>query len=216
VARTVAILADVDGTLVDNTAEHIAAWRHAFQRLGFSVDDEALRRQVGKGGDLYVAAVAGKAWDRAHGDLCRRFHASAIVASLGSVGPTPGVHAFLCAARTGGRRLVLATSSGSAEVGLNLARIRTNQSEFTVVNKDQVQTSKPAPDAVARALERSGRIAAEAVMVGDTRWDGEAAARAGVAFWGVLCGAGTRAELTASGASHVYADLGELTAAQLA
>ncbi len=64
--RPIVLLLDIDGTLVDNTAQHIAAWREAFAVSGLEVDDETLRRQIGKGGDLYVEAIAGEQWEQRH------------------------------------------------------------------------------------------------------------------------------------------------------
>jgi membrane protein len=75
------------------------------------------------------------------------------------------------------------------------------------VDKDDIETSKPAPDVFAVALKRSGADPAGAAAVGDTRWDAEAATRLQVASYGVLTGAGTREELHAGGASNVFADL---------
>src|SRR5690606_446349 len=45
---------------------------------------------------------------------------------------------------------------------------------------DEVEASKPAPDVVEAALEEAGVAAEEAVMLGDTPYDVEAAGRAGV------------------------------------
>jgi phosphoglycolate phosphatase-like HAD superfamily hydrolase len=81
---------------------------------------------------------------------------------------------------------------------------------FLIVDKDDVGTSKPAPDVFAVALQRSGAQAREAAAVGDTRWDAEAAGKVGVRFFGLLTGAGTREELQAGGAQLVFADLASL------
>ena len=43
--RPSVLLLDIDGTLVDNTAQHVAAWREAFAAFDLEVDDETLRRQ---------------------------------------------------------------------------------------------------------------------------------------------------------------------------
>ena len=54
----------------------------------------------------------------------------------------------------------------------------------TVVGSTDVPHPKPAPDMLLLALERLGVAADAAVMVGDTRFDREAAAAAGVFFAG--------------------------------
>ena len=204
------LLLDIDGTLVDNTAQHIAAWREAFATLGLQVDHETLRRQIGKGGDLYVKAVAGEAWERRNGEEARKLHGEAYKRRLGEVRPVPGAKEFLEGIHRLEIRPVLATSSNPDEVAANLRAIGARPKDFLIVDKDDIQTSKPAPDVFAVALERSGARPDRAVAVGDTRWDGEAATTIGVAFWGVLTGAGTEEELRLGGAQHVFRDLGTL------
>ena len=59
--------------------------------------------------------------------------------------------------------------------------------------KDDVEASKPEPDLVHAALEKAN--AEQAVMVGDTPWDVEAARRAGVETVCVLTGGFSEQEL---------------------
>jgi phosphoglycolate phosphatase-like HAD superfamily hydrolase len=206
-----ALLLDIDGTLVDNTAQHIAAWREALQAQGLTLDEETLRANIGKGGDLFVRAVAGEDWDREHGEACRRLHSQGYKRRMPEVRPVADVGRFLEAARRRGLVLALASSSNPDEVGANLAVIGEKPENFpVVVDKDDIETSKPAPDAFAVALERSRVSAGSAVAVGDTRWDGEAAAKLRAPFWGVLTGAGREAELRSAGATVVSATLAGL------
>jgi phosphoglycolate phosphatase-like HAD superfamily hydrolase len=208
--RPSVLLLDIDGTLVDNTAQHIAAWREAFATLGLAVDDERLRQHIGKGGDLYVKAIAGDAWDRRDGDEARRLHGDAYKRRLGAARPVTGVTEFLVALQELEVRPVLATSSNPDEVAANLRVIGQRPEHFLIVDRDDIETSKPAPDVFAVALERSGARSDQAVAVGDTRWDGESASKIGVAFWGVLTGAGTEEELRLGGAQQVFRDLPSL------
>jgi HAD superfamily hydrolase (TIGR01509 family) len=176
------------------------------------VDDETLRRNIGKGGDLFVGAVAGEAWDRAHGEQARERHGQAYKRRLGEVRPVPGVTEFLAGIRWLDIRPVLASSSKPDEVEANLRVIGELPGHFLIVDKDDIETSKPAPDVFGVALERSRVAPAEAAAVGDTRWDAEAAIKVGVRLFGVLTGAGTRQELIEGGAKQVFADLSALLA----
>ena len=54
-----------------------------------------------------------------------------------------------------------------------------------LVGGTDVPRAKPAPDLVLRACERLGVAPGEAILVGDTRFDREAAAAAGVRFVGL-------------------------------
>jgi len=46
-----AVIFDVDGTLVDSVDFHAKAWEEAFRHLGHELDFQAIRDQIGKGGD---------------------------------------------------------------------------------------------------------------------------------------------------------------------
>ena len=74
--------------------------------------------------------------------------------------------------------------------------------------KDDVEASKPAPDLVEAALAKAATR--DAVMVGDTPWDIEAARRAGIDTICLLTGGYARCELTEAVA--VYESLDELRA----
>ena len=80
-----------------------------------------------------------------------------------------------------------------------------------VVSAGDVEESKPKPDIFQVALERAGCRPEEAVVVGDTIWDVEAARRAGLRAVMVLTsGAFSHAELERAGALAVYRDCAEL------
>jgi phosphoglycolate phosphatase-like HAD superfamily hydrolase len=73
-----------------------------------------------------------------------------------------------------------------------------------------VEESKPDPDILQAAMEKLGLPPEACALVGDTVYDGETAARAGVAFLGVTTGAWTADELLGAGAAAVYADVAAL------
>jgi beta-phosphoglucomutase-like phosphatase (HAD superfamily) len=52
-----AVIFDIDGTLIDWIDLHAAAWREALRHFGHDVLYEEVREQIGKGGDLLVAAL---------------------------------------------------------------------------------------------------------------------------------------------------------------
>jgi phosphoglycolate phosphatase-like HAD superfamily hydrolase len=75
-----------------------------------------------------------------------------------------------------------------------------------------VETAKPEPDVVHVALQKAGVEAGEALFVGDTVWDAEAAKRAGVDMIGVLSGGISDRELRDAGAIAVFEDVADLLA----
>ena len=76
------------------------------------------------------------------------------------------------------------------------------------LTKDDVEATKPAPDLVHAALDKAGTE--NAVMVGDTRWDIEAAAEAGVETVCVLTGGWSAQEILDAGAVAVFESVDEL------
>ena len=58
----------------------------------------------------------------------------------------------------------------------------------SATSSDDAEESKPDPDIVQAALQRAKARASEAVMIGDTPYDVEAAARAGVGTVAFRCG----------------------------
>ena len=71
-----------------------------------------------------------------------------------------------------------------------------------------VESTKPEPDLVRAAMEKAGN--GDAVMIGDTTWDVEAAGRAGIASVTVRTGGFSAAELRDAGAVAVFDSIDEL------
>jgi phosphoglycolate phosphatase-like HAD superfamily hydrolase len=73
-----------------------------------------------------------------------------------------------------------------------------------------VERTKPKPDLVRAALDKVGGEADDAILIGDTVWDVEAAKRAGVETLAVLTGGFSEDELTRAGAKDVFTSVEEL------
>ena len=72
---------------------------------------------------------------------------------------------------------------------------------------DDADNSKPAPDIFAASLKKLGSISpTDAVTVGDTRFDIEAARKAGMKTIAFLCGGTSGAVLREAGAIAIYTD----------
>ena len=198
-----AVLLDVDGTLVDTNYLHVLAWQRAFRRAGLELPASALHRHVGKGGDRYVAAVAGADVERRCGDAVRAAHGEEYGRLLPEARPLPGARELVRALARRGVPVALASSGTAEEVDryLDLLDVRDALAGWTTAG--DVARSKPAPDLLAAALAHVGD-ARPALLIGDTAWDGEAARAAGVDFVAVLTGGIAAAELRAAGARAVY------------
>lgn len=207
-----AVLFDVDGTLVDSVDLHARAWQEAFDHFGKHVAVDAIRGQIGKGGDQIIPHFLGPRELSAIGDKLERFREEIFKRNY-----LPQVRAF-AGTRELCQRLVdddvkitIASSAKQHELRhyLEVARITDLIQAATAAG--DVDATKPNPDVVRTAMARAGNPAREKVrMVGDSPWDVEAAHAAGVACVGVLCGGFAEADLKRAGADAIFAGPSDL------
>lgn len=202
------LVLDVDGTLVDTNYHHTVAWLRAFRGLGITVPGWRVHRAIGMGGDKLVAAVAGDAVERSHGDALREAWERCFDEMISEIQPFEGAHRLVRAGVEAGFSVVLASSGKRKHVEHYLGLLDPGDIAWT--SSDDVEDSKPEPDLVQVALKLVG--ASRAVVIGDSVWDCEAAGRAGLPVVGVLTGGFGEAELVERGASAVYPDLDRLRA----
>jgi HAD superfamily hydrolase (TIGR01509 family) len=204
-----AALLDVDGTLIDANYQHALAWYRAFRRHGIVLPLWRIHRAVGMGGDQLVPALAGKEVDEEQGDAIRdtrdRIYKGELI---DEVAPLAGAHELIVALKERGARVVLASSSPEDEIERYLGLLDAREIVDAWTTKDEVDATKPAPDLVLAALEKAGTR--EAVMVGDTPWDIEAARKAGVEAVCVITGGWSELELRDAGAVAVFESAEEL------
>lgn len=124
------------------------------------------------------------------------------------VQPLAGAHDLLAALKERGHALVLASSSKQHEVDHYVDLLGARELADGWTTSADVERTKPAPDLVTAAVERAG--GGDAVMVGDSTWDCEAAKRAGLATIGVLTGGFSEQELREAGAVCVFERLDDL------
>jgi len=123
----------------------------------------------------------------------------------------PGARDFVAELRRRGIATVLASSSGADDVEYFMRRIGIEDLVDGWTTKDDVERAKPEPDVVHAALAKAGTE--DAVMVGDSRWDIEAAGNAGLETVCVITGGWSIQELRDHGAVAVFESLVDLTEA---
>ncbi len=104
--------------------------------------------------------------------------------------------------------VVLASSAKPDEVGHYLDLLDARELVDAWTDSGDVEATKPEPDLVQAAMEKAGT--GEAVMVGDSTWDCEAAGRAGIQTVAVRTGGFSEAELRDAGALMVFDSIAEL------
>ncbi len=203
-----AALLDIDGTFVLSNDAHARAWREAFAESGYDVPLERLRSMIGMGADKVVALVPGLRVDAPPGStVAHRREEIFLNRYLPSVRPAPQGRALVQRIHAGGLRCIVASAAKQSERDA-LLRLAEIDDLVEITNANDDLPSKPDPDTILSVLTGAGVSAGEAIMIGDTPYDIEAAKRAGVPTIAVLSGGWDVASL--AGALAVYKDVRDL------
>ncbi|HEY3945971.1 MAG TPA: HAD family hydrolase [Solirubrobacteraceae bacterium] len=202
---------DVDGTLVDTNYHHTIAWFRAFCRHGIVLPLWRIHRHIGMGGDQVVAALTDERIDEECGDDIRASESELYFELIEEVQPMKGSRELIEDLRGRGHTVVLASSAKEAEIDHYLDLLDGRELANAWTTSADVQSTKPAPDLVHAALDRVDGSADNAVMIGDTPWDVQAAGKAGVSTLAVLTGGFAIEELEKSGAASVFESVAELS-----
>jgi len=204
-----AVIFDVDGTLVDSNDAHARAWVGAFAEHAITVSYESVRRAIGMGGDKLMPLVAGLEEESPKGKQIARRRAELFQQVwLPQLRPFPRTRELVARLDGDGFTLAIASSATDEELRPLLKVAGVSDLIPTRTSSDDADKSKPDPDIVKVALERTGCSPDLAVMIGDTPYDVEAARRAGIRIVAFECGGWGRADLR--GASEVYRDASDL------
>jgi HAD superfamily hydrolase (TIGR01509 family) len=197
-----AAILDIDGTLVDTNYHHALTWYMAFRQHGVVLPVSRIHLHIGMGGDQLVAAVAGEEVEERCGDDIRAVESALYMAVIGTTSVLDGARELIEHLKAAGRQVVLASSAKEQEVEHYLDLLGARDLVDAWTTSADVESTKPEPDLVRAALEQLDGD--EAVMVGDTPWDVQAAAKAGVPTIALLTGGFSEAELRDAGAVAVF------------
>jgi len=208
-----AVLFDIDGTLVDSNDLHVIAWEEAFATIGARFDRQSIHDQIGKGTDMLVPALVPDA-DEALQEKLGDAHGTVFKGQfLSQVVPFPGAHDLLARVHAAGKAVVLASSASGEELQHYLGLLDAHELVEATTSADDVENTKPAPDIFATALRKVAPLSADEVMVvGDTPYDIEAAAKCGIAAIAVRSGKFSDETLLGAGAIALYDDVASLLA----
>lgn len=205
------VILDVDGTLVDSNDAHAHAWVAAFAEAGVTVDYEKVRRSIGMGGDKLMPETSGIEQETPRGERISKRRGEIFSDTyLPAVRAFPSVRLLLQRFGKDGYTLSVASSAAKEELQPLLERAGVADLIPHRTSSDDADNSKPDPDIVQAALEETGCDPSDAIMLGDTPYDVEAATRAGVKIVALECGGWSREDL--AGAAAVYKDATDLLA----
>jgi HAD superfamily hydrolase (TIGR01509 family) len=209
-AGATGVLFDVDGTLVDTTYVHAVCWSEALRQNGHDVPMSTVHHHIGMSTQELLGALLGEDRDREQDDTLDDAHKTLYKQYWGRLRPLPGAAEVLRRCASEGLTVVLASSASAEELTMLRSVIDADDAIAVTTGKDDADAGKPEPDIVQVALAKSGVAPDRALFVGDARWDGIAAGRAGVPFLGVTCGGTAEDELRRAGAVEVYRDPAQL------
>jgi pyrophosphatase PpaX len=179
------VLFDLDGTVIDTGAIILASMRHAAETvIGGEYSDEQLLAAVGGPGlEAQMHAL-----DPSRVDELVRVYRAHNEPLHETISVCAGMDAVLDELKDRGHRLGIVTAKRRATVDLAFARIPIEHLFDTVVGGDETDRHKPDPAPLRLALDRLGASPADAVYVGDSPFDMQAAKAAGLHAIGVSWG----------------------------
>lgn len=210
------VIFDVDGTLVDSQSDILAAFAQAFAHAGRTLPAPAqIMSIVGLSLDVAIARLVpdisdagGAAMVEAYKDAYVTLRASTPAQQSSPF--YPGVHEGLTLLKAI-PEMLLGVATGKSKRGLDkLIEAHGLEGMFVTRQVSDFHPSKPHPSMILQAMADTGVGPSQTVMVGDTSYDMDMAAAAGVAGIGVSWGYHTRDALTA--ARHIIDRFDELPA----
>ena len=200
-----AAIFDLDGTLLNSVDLHALAWHEAMQKFGHDVSFDQARSQIGKGGDKLIPEFLSDEAQQDHGKELEEWRGKRFNAAyLPLVRPFSAVPDLLRRVRDAGLRIAIGSSAKKDELDkyLDIARIADLIDVKT--SSDDAEESKPAPDIFETVLEKLRIRSSDAVAIGDSPYDAQAAGKAKIVTVGVLCGGFTEDLLRRAGCVEVY------------
>jgi HAD superfamily hydrolase (TIGR01509 family) len=196
---------DVDGTLIDSNGAHAETWADALREHGITVDVDAIRRLIGMGGDKLLPKAANIEAESDLGHAIAQRKKALFAERLLTLKPTRGARSLAEFLRASNVQLAVATSADEEEMRALLKTAGVDDLFPIRSSRDDAQQSKPDPDVVHAAMDRSHAPPETTVMIGDTPYDIEAARRAGIRIMALRCG-GYWSDADLQGATAILAD----------
>lgn len=206
-----AVLLDIDGTLIDSNDAHARAWVDVGREFGHEIDFAHVRRLIGMGGDKVLPEVTGVEEDTDEGQRMKERRGEIFREQyLPTLKAFPRARELLQRLRDDGYMLVVATSASKDDMDALLEQAGIQDLIEEKASSSDAEESKPDPDIVQAALKSADAKPGEALMLGDTPYDVQAAGRAGVRCVALRCGGWGDADL--GGAVAVFDDPADLLA----
>ena len=206
-----AVLFDFDYTLADSSEAIVDCFNFALRELGLlPAPPPLIRRTIGLTLEDSLAAVAGEPWRRHAGEFRRHWRKRSDQVMVARTRLLDGAPAAVETLHDGGLRLGVVSTKYRCRIEEVLDRELLRHRFDLILGGDDVMRHKPDPEGLLLALERLNLSASQAIYVGDSVVDAEAAVAAAVRFVGVLTGVTREAELARWKPLRILPSLAEL------
>ncbi|HZQ19984.1 MAG TPA: HAD family phosphatase [Terriglobales bacterium] len=208
-----AFLFDVDGTLIDSVYEHVETWSKTLKTVGIVIPQWKLHRRIGMSGQSFISElfreIKRNALRKGEIEKLEQLHAAEFSKRIPSLKPLPGAQDLLAHLSSIKARWAIATTGNAKHTKRLLKPLRIPKG-VPVITGDDVNKTKPAPDAFVLAADRLRVSMEDCIVVGDSVWDLLAAVRKRALGVGLLSGGSGPEELERAGAFRVYDDPADL------
>jgi phosphoglycolate phosphatase-like HAD superfamily hydrolase len=198
---------DVEGTLVDCVGQNLKSLQEALERFDREVPYDTLQLYSGLDGDQTLQLIVPDADESERKSILKTQGVIYEEQYLHGVEAFNGVRDVFCSLVKQGGRIALATDCKGPALKHYLSLLKVDEFISATACGDDVEHGKPDPRLVGMALRKLQIAGSQAVMVGDTPYDAEAATEAGAVAAGVLTGGFSSGALLEAGCFAVAESL---------
>jgi phosphoglycolate phosphatase len=189
--KNLAVLFDLDGTLIDSLADICGAINRVRQLHGFPERPITnLRTYIGKGVEYLIQGSFPEYPESRHAEIVEEYRAFYLREPHHGGRVFPGVPEALARLRAEGIKLAIATNKSSLVAEKTLEYYLPNFPFELVAGPERVSRRKPDPAHLWEPLAKMGIAPQDAWFVGDDPVDEQCARAAGVRFLGAIYGIG--------------------------
>ncbi len=175
------VIFDIDGTLVDSNDAHAKSWVDTFAEAGYDVPFDVVRPLIGMGADKLLPKTIGVSNESDVGKkVIKRRSEIFREKYLPHLRPFKGSRDLVLRVRSDGLKPIVATSAKDQQLKALLRAAQVQDLMEEKATSRDAKRSKPDPDIVHAAIRESEIPPTQLVMIGDTPYDIEAAAKAKV------------------------------------
>lgn len=181
-ARTDALIFDMDGTMVDSMPWHAKAWIEFARRRGLALDvPDLMRRTTGRNAFECACELMEREVSVAESDAITHEKETIYRELFGAVfAEVAGFGAFARAAAARGLKIAVGTAGDRHNVAFVMERLRMDPLPLAIVGGDEGFTGKPTPAIFLEAARRIGVAPEHCIVFEDAPFGIEAARRAGM------------------------------------